>query len=40
MEIRLSEDVPAGIYSYVLALQNKLVSISSDGQRHFDLIQV
>ena len=30
--------VPAGIYGYALVLTNKLVSISSDGQRHFDLI--
>ena len=30
--------VPAGIYGYALVLMNKLTSISSDGQRHFDLI--
>ena len=30
--------VPAGIYGYALFLTNKLISISSDGQRHFDLI--
>ena len=30
--------VPAGIYGYALVLTNNLVSISSDGQRHFGLI--
>ena len=30
--------VPAGRYGYALVLTNKKVSISSDGQRHFDLI--
>ena len=29
--------VPAGIYGYPLVLTNKLISISSDGQRMFDL---
>ena len=29
-EFNFSEDVPAGIYSYALVLQNKLVSISTD----------
>ena len=29
--------VPAGIYGYALVLTNKLISISSDGQRMFDL---
>ena len=29
--------IPAGIYGYVLVLTNKLISISSEGQREFDL---
>ena len=29
--------VPAGIYGYSLVLTNRLISISSDGQRMFDL---
>ena len=29
--------VPAGIYGYALVLTNELISISSDGQRKFDL---
>ena len=33
-----SENIPFGIYGYVLVLTNRLVSMSSDGQRHFDLI--
>ena len=37
-EFKISEDNPAGIYGYALVLMNKLVSTSSDGQRHFDLI--
>ena len=32
--------VPNNVNGYALVLTNKLVSISSDGQRHFDLIQV
>ena len=38
VEFKFSENLPAGIYGYALVLTNKLVSISSDGQRHFDLI--
>ena len=33
-----SENLPAGFFNYALVLTNKFVSISSDGQRHFDLI--
>ena len=40
VEFKFSENIPAGIYGYALVLTNKLVSISSDGQRHFGLIQV
>ena len=40
VEFKFSENVPAGIYGYALLVTNNLVSISSDGQRHFDLIQV
>ena len=29
--------VPAGIYGYALVLTKRLVSLSSDGQRKFDL---
>ena len=40
IEFKFSEKIPAGIYGYTLVLTKRLVSISSDGQRHFDLIQV
>ena len=38
VEIKFSENINAGIYAYALVLTNKLISISSDGQRMFDLI--
>ena len=38
VRFKFSENVPARIYGYALLLANKLISISSDGQRHFDLI--
>ena len=38
VEFKFSENIPAGIYGYGLVLTNKLISISSDGQRMFDLI--
>ena len=37
VEIKFSENTPAGIYGYALVLTNKLISICSDGQRMFDL---
>ena len=37
-EFIFQENVPAGIYGYALVLTNKVVSVSSDGQRQFDLI--
>ena len=37
VEVKLDKIVPAGIYGYALVLTNRLVSISSDGQRMFDL---
>ena len=37
VEIKFNDVVPAGIYGYALVLTNKLISISSDGQRMFDL---
>ena len=37
VEIEFSENIPAGIYGYALVLTNRLASISSDGQRMFDL---
>ena len=40
VEFKFSENNPAGIYGYALVLTNKLISISSDGQRMFDLTQV
>ena len=40
VELKFSESVPAGKYGYALVLTNKLVNISSGGQRHFDLISV
>ena len=36
-EFKFDGVVPAGIYAYALVLTNKLISISSDGQRMFDL---
>ena len=38
VEFKFDGVIPVGIYGYALVLTNKLVSISSDGQRHFDLI--
>ena len=38
VEIKFAENVVAGLYGYALVLTNKLISISSDGQRQFDLI--
>ena len=38
VEFKFSENLIAGIYGYALVSTNRLVSISSDGQRHFDLI--
>ena len=38
VEFKFSEDVLTGIYGYASVLTNKLISISSDGHRHFDLI--
>ena len=38
VEFKLDGVVPAGMYGYALVLTNRLVSISSDGQRIFDLI--
>ena len=37
VEFKFSENIPAGIYGYALVLTNRLASISSDGQRMFDL---
>ena len=37
VEFKFNGIVPAGIYGYALVLTNKLFSISSDGQRMFDL---
>ena len=38
VEFKFSENIPAGIYGYSLVLTNKLISLSSDGQRMFDLV--
>ena len=38
VEFKFEGFVPKDINGYALVLTNKLVSISSDGQRHFDLI--
>ena len=38
VEFKFSENINAGIYGYALVLTNRLVSITSDGQRVFDLI--
>ena len=37
VEFKFDGVIPAGIYGYALVLTNKLISISSDGQRMFDL---
>ena len=37
VEFKFSENIPAGIYGYALVLTNILISISSAGQRMFDL---
>ena len=38
VEFKFSVIIPAGIYGYSLVLTNKFFSISSDGQRMFDLV--
>ena len=38
VEFKFDGAVPNNVNGYALVLTNKLVSISSDGQRHFDLI--
>ena len=38
IEVKFPEIIDAGICGYALVLTNKLVSIKSDGQQHFDLI--
>ena len=38
VEFKFDAVIPAGIYGYALVLTNKKISISSDGQRHFDLV--
>ena len=38
VEFKFSENIVGEIYGYALVLTNKKISISSDGQRHFDLI--
>ena len=40
VEFKFDGVVPAGIYGYALVLTNRLISISSDGQRMFDLTQM
>ena len=37
VEFKFSENIAAGIYGYALVLTTRLASISSDGQRMFDL---
>ena len=38
VEFKFNAVVPNDVNGYALVLTNKLVSISSDGQRHFDLL--
>ena len=40
VEFKFSENINAGIYGYALVLTNRLASITSDGQRLFDLTSV
>ena len=37
VEFKFSENIDAGIYGYALVLTNRLISITNDGQRMFDL---
>ena len=37
VEFKFSENIDVGVYGYALVLTNRLASISSDGQRMFDL---
>ena len=37
VEFKFDGVVPAGIYGYALVLTNRIIGISSDGQRMFDL---
>ena len=37
VDIKFSENIPGGIYGYALVLTKRLASISSDGQRMFDI---
>ena len=37
VEFKFERVIPAGIYGYALVLTNKIISISSDGHRMFDL---
>ena len=37
VEFKFDGVIPAGVCGYALVLTNKLISISSDGQRHFDI---
>ena len=37
VEFKFDKVIPAGIYGYALVITNRLISISSDGQRMFDL---
>ena len=38
VKLKFSENIDGGVYGYDLVLTNKRNSISSDGQKHFDLI--
>ena len=40
VEFKFSENIAGGIYGYALVLTSRLASISSDGQRMFDLTYV
>ena len=37
VEFKFDGVIPSGIYGYALVLTNRLIGISSDGQRMFDL---
>ena len=38
VEFKFSANIPAGIHGYASILTKRLVSISSDGEHHFDLL--
>ena len=40
IDFKSDKIVPAGVFGYALVLTNRLVNISSDGQRMLDLVEI